>query len=161
MHPGKVSQRHQQPFDPRRGEAISQFPQRNSGQSNIGSESCDINFETLPDPCQLNQPRHYETLASQSAAARTSQANDNDARILFAADHQLEPAFTIYRRMKILQNLFRTRVKMDTMLHDITLLGYHLDYSIGVTSLIREIGLSMSVNQVSVNFYVHLYHSPS
>jgi hypothetical protein len=161
MHPGKVSQRHQQPFDPRCGEAISQFPQRNSGQSNIGSESCDINFETLPDPCQLNQLRHYETLASQSAAARTSQANDNDARILFAADHQLEPAFTIYRRMKILQNLFRTRVKMDTMLHDITLLGYHLDYSIGVTSLIREIGLSMSVNQVSVNFYVHLYHSPS
>lgn len=130
-------------------------------ETNIGGESCKINLEALSDPCQLNQLRHCESLASQSAAAWTSRADDNDARILVAADHQLGPAFTIYRHMSMLQNSFRARVRIDTLLHDITLLGYNLGYLISTTSLLHDIVLYMSVNQVSVDFYVHLYHSPS
>jgi hypothetical protein len=60
--------------------------------------------------------------------------------------------------VRLLQNSLTTLVKMDTMLHDIRQLGYHLDLLIGTNSLIRDIGHSMRVNQVSEDCYVHLYH---
>jgi hypothetical protein len=63
--------------------------------------------------------------------------------------------------MRMLQSSFTTLVEIDTMLHDIRRLGYRLDLLIGINSVICDIGRSMRVNQVSEEFYVHLYHSPT